>query len=113
MYVCQIMHVILYFRCAFQLSMLEKIRISQNWRVGRYLEKSLLFVSTKYLPRMCVDDKFLWYSRGPKVHCFERTKNRGNKHINVNKPKAVIQGGSNADVGSFQVKNDFLVSGQR
>ncbi|KAJ8961425.1 hypothetical protein NQ318_014672, partial [Aromia moschata] len=96
-------------RCFNQLSTLEKIRISKNWQIGRYQEKSLLYVKRKYIPWLYLSKKSVWISRGNKIFSYERHKS----HVNVSKPGVILKGRSNADVGNFQLKNDLLISGQR
>ncbi|XP_018578479.1 F-box/WD repeat-containing protein 4 [Anoplophora glabripennis] len=94
-------------RCQQHLSVFEKIRISKNWKIGRYKEKDLLFVKRRYMPWLYLTDKSVWISRGRNIYCYERFR------VNVSRTKVIFQGRSIADVGHFQIKNNFIVTGQR
>ncbi|KAJ8938558.1 hypothetical protein NQ314_011447, partial [Rhamnusium bicolor] len=94
--------------CMYELSTLQKIRISKklaNWKIQR---KSLLFVKRKYIPWLYLSNRSVWISRGKKIFNYQR-----NNNIIAARPNVILQGRSNADVGNFQLKNDLLVSGQR
>lgn len=96
-------------RCQQRLSMLEKIRISKNFQIGRYNEKELLFVRRNYMPWLCLTNESVWISRGRNIYRYNRFK----KQVDVSRPRAVLHGRSNADVGHFQIKNNLVISGQR
>ncbi|KAJ8921765.1 hypothetical protein NQ315_008390 [Exocentrus adspersus] len=96
-------------RCHEQLSTFEKIRISRNWEVGRYREKSLLYVRRRYIPWLHLTRNSIWISRGNHIYCYGRTR----KHVNISRPISTLRGRSNADVGHFQLKNNSVISGQR
>ncbi|KAG5884677.1 hypothetical protein JTB14_000374 [Gonioctena quinquepunctata] len=96
-------------RCMHQLSSLEKIRVSKNWILGKYFEKSLLFSKNKFIPWLHLNGQFIWMSRGKKICCYKRI----NSGINENKPYYILQGNSNEDIVNFRLKNGILVSGLR
>lgn len=96
-------------RCHRQLSVFDKIRIGKNWQIGRYSEKELLFVRRNYMPWLCLTNETVWISRGRNIYCY----NRFRKQVDVSKPRTVLHGRSNADVGHFQLKNKLIISGQR
>ncbi|KAJ8982998.1 hypothetical protein NQ317_014293 [Molorchus minor] len=95
-------------RCSRKLSALEQIRVSRNWHIGRYKEKSLLYIKRKFIPWLCLTDESVWISRGRNISNYKRNKDGININANI-----VLHGKSKADVGNFQLKNNLLLSGQR
>lgn len=86
---------------------MEKIRISHNWRIGRYTEQTLLYSSQKYLPCLHMNNKNLWFSRGRYIYCYQRNK-RG---IDDRNPCYVLHGSSSADIRKFQIQGNWLICG--
>lgn len=95
------------FRCYRKLSQLEKLRISHNWRIGRYTEQALLFSQQKFLPCLHMNDENIWFSRGRSIYCYKRNET-GIDDRNI---CYVLHGSSTADVRKFQIKNNWLICG--
>lgn len=83
------------------------MRISHNWRIGRYTEQALLFSPQKYLPCLYMNSQYLWFSRGRCVYCYKRNR----VGIDDRSPCYVLHGASTADIRKFQIKDNWLISG--
>lgn len=83
------------------------MRISHNWRIGRYREQGLLFSRQKFLPCLQMNSQYLWFSRGKYVYCYKRNE-AGIDDIN---PCYVLHGSSTADIRKFQIKDNWLICG--
>lgn len=61
------------------------------------------------MPWLHLTDTSVWISRGKHIYCYDRFR----RYVNVSRPRAVLHGRSDADVGHFRIKNNLIVSGQR
>ncbi|CAH1953890.1 unnamed protein product [Acanthoscelides obtectus] len=95
-------------KCSHKLTTLEKLRISKNWTIGKYYEKSLLCVKKKFMPWLQLEEKCIWLSRGRFVFCYHRK----GSYVKL-KPIYYYHRETNSDVAHFQKKGNTLVCGLR
>lgn len=84
--------------------MLEKIRISLNWKAGRYKEKYLYKERRKCMPWLSLDKDRVWISREKFVKCYKR-----NDRIGPSTRSLAAKG--EADICKFVHKQDTLIAG--
>ena len=85
----------------------DRVRVSENWRAGKYLESKLLVQNVRYMPRLQLEREVLWVSWGNKIWAHPRFGNDG--HIGRTTTK-VLKGHTD-DVSRFVVRDGLLVSG--
>lgn len=85
--------------------MLDKIRISKNWRTGRYYKCDFIYKERrKSMPWLSLEKDRVWVSRGRYVKCYKRS---GRSGVNVYS----LTADSTADVSKFVCKQNFVISG--
>lgn len=63
-------------RTAAPLGARDKVRVSQNWRNGVYVETKLLVQSLRYMPRLQLEKELLWVSWGNRIWAHPRHKRK-------------------------------------
>ena len=86
----------------------DKWRISHNWTIGKYTEKSLLYERENYLPWLHLERELVWISRG----CYVKAYRRKNGAVNVDGPVYILSGHSLSEISKFAVTEDYVVGGQ-
>ncbi|RZC34718.1 F-box/WD repeat-containing protein 4 [Asbolus verrucosus] len=80
-------HPVIINRSARLLSPFERLRISRNWKLGVYSEKSLLYSKAKYIPWLQLEKDLLWLSRDGYVKAYRRNS----KGINTKQGKLELK----------------------
>lgn len=91
------------------LSARDKVRVSSNWRAGRYAESMLLVQNERYMPRLQLEREALWVSWGNRIWSHPRAPSGGH----VGRTTTRVLKGHTDDVSRFVVKDGLLVSGGR
>lgn len=99
----------LFFRTYNLLNVYEKCRISHNWKIGRYAEKSYLYVNERFMPWLHLTKDHIWLSRGKWIKAYRRKKSS----IDVRRPQFILSGVTDADVCKFAFRNNYVIAGQR
>lgn len=86
----------------------EKWRVSHNWKIGKYVEKSYLYEKERFIPWLVLTKDHVWLSRGRYIKAYRRRKGG----IDVRNPECVLTGSTNSDICKFAYKNNCIVAGQ-
>lgn len=90
-----------------ELPIIEKFRISNNWKNGRYKEVVLLKEQKKCGPWLLLDENFLWLGSGNTITAYERHKNR----IRTQNPRYKIVNSRQGDFSRFSYNNSYIIVG--
>lgn len=84
--------------------MLDKIRISHNWKAGRYKERTLYRERRKCMPWLSLEKDRIWISREKHIKCYKRGDGRGKTLYSL-----CVKG--NVDICKFVYKQNCLLTG--
>ncbi|XP_071443152.1 F-box/WD repeat-containing protein 4 isoform X3 [Hetaerina americana] len=90
------------------LSLKEKCRIYYNWKNGKYKENIYLRQRVKYMPKLVLERRILWISRGKSILAYKR----GQDHCLSRRPEIVLEG-RQEDVCHFVKYENLIISGER
>ncbi|CAG2164197.1 unnamed protein product [Oppiella nova] len=84
----------------------EKCLTSENWRDGVYSERTVVRHKCRFMPWICLQKDFLWFTKGNLIHRYKRNPKSGSVYKHLLK---VYKTGE--DICRFVVNDDFVVSG--
>lgn len=90
------------------LSLKEKCRIFCNWKNGKYKENIYLRQKVKYMPKLIMESRLLWISRGKCIQAYKR----GSDQCLGRRPEVLLEG-QREDVCHFVKNENLIVSGER
>lgn len=84
--------------------MFDKIRISLNWKAGRYKRIHVHRERSRGMPWLSLEKEFIWISREKYIKCYKRNDYFGPSILSLSVDNT-------ADVCKFVLKQNLLMSG--
>lgn len=84
--------------------MIDKIRISINWKTGRFKRTCVYNKKKKCMPRLTLQNDCIWISRRKYIECLKRSNLKSTAIT-------TLCAENEADVCNFVYKQNYVISG--